>query len=298
MNNALQKYSLGHTAVKLDCLDIDKNNIASATGFFLQRKGSLYLYTCWHVVTGIKSWQPLLFSRSNDARARRFLLVSSQDVQNLVSDSGAPIGEVIGGLRQFEITLYDSGGVPTWHQDKRDIPHEDLNSIGIHIPFWHDTVAFPLSIDLPVSSIQLIREEHLFTHSKKIGPNMYKGRSYSLGDRVFIVGYPYGFSSTGDRQPEAVVLIRHVASTNLRHGDGHGHQVLLDGPAAPGMSGSPVFVETDCGLELFGMYTHMIFPDNPGGNREKTTALGVVTELTQSWASTPLVAQADIGEPL
>jgi len=62
------------------------------------------------------------------------------------------------------------------------------------------------------------------------------------------------------------------------------------------MSGSPVFVETDGGLELIGTYPHVIYPDNLGGKAEKATALGLVTELTESWGTIPLVPHADIGE--
>ena len=48
--------------------------------------------------------------------------------------------------------------------------------------------------------------------------------------------------------------------------------------------------------ELFGIYTHVIYPDNLGGKAEKATALGLVTELTESWGTIPLVPHADIGE--
>jgi len=291
------KHLLGHTAVKLQCLDKNKDYVASATGFFLRRSGNLYLYTCWHVVTGIESWQPLQFSRAVEQKKRRFLTVCSQNVTKLVTNTGQPAGESIGGKREFHLPLYDAYESPTWHQDKRDVPHEDLNAIKIRVPFWHDAVAFPLSPDQPISPLQVIDEEHFFRHTKSLGAGRFQGRSYSPGDRVFIVGYPYGFSTAGDLQPEAIVLVRHVASMRLRYAGLHGRQVLLDGPGAPGMSGSPVFVETDRGLELIGAYTHVIYPDNPGGKAEKTTALGVVTELTQSWGAIPLVPQSEIGEP-
>lgn len=291
----LKKHHLHLLSVQLECLDIERKHVARATGFIVRRKGRLFLHTCWHVVTGIEGWQPLVFSRATWSKQRRYLAILAQDVKPMMSDQGIPIGQTIGGRQELELSLYDEKGVPMWWQDKRHVPHEDLNAIHIRVPCWHDAVAFPLPETFAMSNLQVFDDSHLFAHTKPIGPSTFQGRSYGPGDRVFVVGYPYGFSTAGVKQPAALVLVRNVASTNFRREGLLGREVLLDGPCARGMSGSPVLVDTDDGLQLFGIYTSSIFPDNPGGNANRATALGVVTELTQSWGAVPLVGPSEVG---
>ena len=51
----MQRSSLSNKAVIIECLNNDGELIkdANASGFILREKDGLYLYTCWHVVTGL-----------------------------------------------------------------------------------------------------------------------------------------------------------------------------------------------------------------------------------------------------
>ncbi|SFC72298.1 hypothetical protein [Flavobacterium phragmitis] len=60
--------------------------------------------------------------------------------------------------------------------------------------------------------------------------------------------------------------------------------MLIDGPATPGMSGGPVFVERDHNLLLIGIYTGLLYPDHYINQNEKTTALGTICPLAVWWA--------------
>ena len=74
-----------------------------ASGFLLRDGADLYLYTCWHVVTGIELANPVL-PGTNQRRSR--LKVSLQ--RNEDSDS-------------FEVELYEKSGqdvlLPRWEQE-------------------------------------------------------------------------------------------------------------------------------------------------------------------------------------
>jgi S1-C subfamily serine protease len=97
------------------------------------------------------------------------------------------------------------------------------------------------------------------------------------GDSLFVVGYPYGYSTLKD-QPAAIVLTRSVAAVS-RDG-GRRREILIDGGGAPGMSGGPVFYLDKQRLYLLGLYTGILYPDAaPGVEPERTTALGTVCSL-------------------
>src|SRR5439155_2822654 len=111
---------------------------------------------------------------------------------------------------------------------------------------WHDAVKLKLPSELRISDMQLVTET---------GPNT------SLvvpGDRVMVVGYPYGFSLVGADQPTPVVLTRYIAGVRIAD---RNTELLLESFGAPGMSGGPVFVERDDDLLLLGVYTCLINPD-------------------------------------
>ena len=79
-----QRLSLSHKAVMVHCLDENGDKIAGAyaSGFILREKDGLFLYTCWHVVTGFDMHAlPMNYVKSN----RRALKVS---LQNAVEQIG------------------------------------------------------------------------------------------------------------------------------------------------------------------------------------------------------------------
>ena len=130
----LRKYFLPHTAVLVECLDSNKQEIqtATASGFIRQENERFFLYTCWHAVTGL---HPDRISIERDFMQRRYLRVSLQSFR----DEGAL--KVIGGLRSFVVPLYeesDSTSRPLWYQVIRHTPHAGLNSIGLFVPCSKD----------------------------------------------------------------------------------------------------------------------------------------------------------------
>ena len=271
---SFQRYQLPLKAVLLRCLDDQKRPLCTASGF-LRREGSdLFLYTCWHVVTGYDK---------NDLRVghqlpnRIYLEINMQDAQ-----TRQPGVTVIGGLQSIVVPLYDEAATPRkplWFQDSRHIPNSDLNAIGLFVPFWHDAVKIKLPADVRVTDMQVIDESNVFPGNTNL----------IVGDKLYVVGYPYGFSAFGGEQPTPVVLTRHVAATLF---GGRLQEALLDGAGAPSMSGGPVFVERDTSLHLLGMYTGLIYPDYAIEANEKVTALGTCSNLSLSlWGDLPLVQE-------
>lgn len=248
--------------VLLQCLNEEQNLLpgAFASGFIRREGEGLYLYTCWHVVSG---FDPSDVKVGLTLPTRRYLKVALQSAD--LRQEGV---EVIGGLQTVIVPLYDTSTQPPrprWFQDNRHIPHPDLNAIGIYVPFWHDVVKLELPPDLQVSKLQVINEAQIF--QSLVGP----------GDKCLVVGYPYGFSAFGPEQPTPVALTRFVASDRIA---GRRQQLLLESIGAPGMSGGPVFIERGEDLFLLGLYTGSIYPDYAQNANEKVTALGTVADLS------------------
>jgi hypothetical protein len=221
-----------------------------ASGFLLRDGADLYLYTCWHVVTGIELANPVL-PGTNQRRSR--LKVSLQ--RNEDSDS-------------FEVELYKKTGedvfLPLWEQDEKSVSNSSLAMANLVQPYWHDIVRIRLPSRLVTSTVQVLTRFDVWP------------RLIAPADPLLLVGYPYGFSA---RQfaPAPIVLKRHVAAISR---DGARREILIDGPGAPGMSGGPVFYEWDNRLYLFGMYVGVIFPDAaPESEPERTSALGIVCPM-------------------
>jgi hypothetical protein len=231
-----------------------------ASGFLLRDESDLYLYTCWHVVTGIELANPVL-PGTNQRRSR--LKVSMQRSEQL---KGAIVSGV--GSDSFDVELYESSGegvfLPRWEQDEQSVANSTLAMANLVQPFWHDIVRIRLPASVVTSSMQVLSRLDLW-------PNL-----IAPADPLMLVGYPYGFSA---RQLSAtpIVVQRHVAAISR---DGARREILIDGAGAPGMSGGPVFYECDNRLYLFGMYVGVIFPDAaPESEPERATALGVVCPM-------------------
>jgi hypothetical protein len=271
-----QRFALPFKAVLIQCLDHSREPIknAFASGFIRQEGHEFFLYTCWHVATGFDP---------NDVRvgltlpSRGFFQVSMQDAQQRQPGTTA-----IGGLQTIVLPLYDTSYAPArplWLQDAQDVPHPDLNAINLRIPFWHDAVKLKLPSELRISDMQLVTETGAFR------PNL---SLVAPGEKVMVVGYPYGFSVVGADQPTPVVLTRHIAGTRIVN---RRRELLLESFGAPGMSGGPVFIERDDDLLLLGVYTGLIYPDVGSQSNEKVTALGTVVDMSICWGDLPLVQQ-------
>lgn len=277
------RFDLHFRAVRVLCLDARGREINGAygSGFIRRENGHHFLYTCWHLVTGYDMYQ-IDPKKLPDRMAIRVLL---QNVGELpaVTASGTPAGvcEIVGGCQSVDIPLYESATGPAykprWYQDKKDKPDVSLNAIGIRVPFWRDAVKIQLPDAVPLSNVQLIDDEHCSLHSPDVG------------DRVLIVGYPYGYSSNGMEQPTPVVFSRFVAASRVSD---RRTVSLLDGAGAPGMSGGPIFVETETEILLAGIYTGAIYPAWLQHMDAKDAALGTYCNLLWTWKVDPLVPYA------
>ena len=261
--------------MQLRCLDTARKPLkhASASGFIRIEDGVPFLYTCWHVVTG--------YDR-NDLRVtnalpkRAYLEVFMQGPQPRSASAS-----FVGGLLSFTIPLYDESArpkKPLWYQDRAHLPHPDLNSIGLRVPSWHDAVKIPLSTDVTVSQLQLVSN-----------PVLASNTMLRPGDKIYIVGFPYGFSTGGLGLPTPVVLTRFVTATAV---SGRPQEFLLDSGGAPGMSGGPVFVERDSDIALLGVYTGIVYPAPAAERNARVAALGSCANLSLCLrGSLPLVRE-------
>lgn len=180
----------------------------------------------------------------------------------------------IGAKQTFELDLYDDQThppTPTWIQDDPHVPNADLNAINIRVPLLHDVVKLRLPKDVRISDLQIIRRSE------------FPARAPLVGERLYIVGFPHGYSVSGDAEPTPVVLTRFAASRQI------GNRQLdffADGAGARGMSGGPVFFEHESGVSLAGVYTGAVFPDQAVKGRddpvtvpEYSSALGTCCSL-------------------
>ncbi|MGE4449040.1 MAG: trypsin-like peptidase domain-containing protein [Azospira sp.] len=262
-----QRTMLSHKAVMVHCLDDNGNEIegAYASGFLLKEKGELFLYTCWHVVTGFDIHQlPMDYKAPN----RRQLRISLQNAAEQPS-GGAVRAFFVHGLRTFDVALYksvDGKDVPLWHQDVMD-RSADLESVKVVVPNRYDAIRIPLP-EFDISPMHIVEEANL-NHSL-IFP----------GDRIYIVGFPHKFSTRGEDQPIPVVLTRFVAGTQIKDRIG---EFLLDGVGAPGMSGGPAFVERDGQLELAGIFKGTIYTAGEANKHKDIGALGACVDMSICW---------------
>jgi hypothetical protein len=242
----------------------ERRGPAVASGFLLRDDAELYLYTCWHVVTGIELANPVL-PGTNQRRSR--LRVSMQRSDKFKG----PIGSA-GGSDSFQVELYEQSGeksgeavfLPRWEQDQQSVSNSSLAMANLVQPFWHDIVRIRLPASVVTSTTPVLSRLDLW--ADPIAP----------ADPLMLVGYPHGFSAR-QLTSTPIVVKRHVAAISR---DGARREILIDGAGAPGMSGGPVFYEWDRRLYLFGMYVGVIFPDAAAENEpERSGALGIVCPM-------------------
>jgi hypothetical protein len=189
---------------------------AVASGFLMREQEGLYLYTCWHVVTGIDLANPVLpgaLSGERRMSLRLSIQANEQRSEQVVS---------IGGLQTLDINLYDSSTdprTPMWEQDEQSAKNESLSMAGLSEPFWHDVVRIRIDESLDLVDLQVLMRVDLW-HGL-VAP----------GDSLLIVGYPYGYSAL-KQNPTPIVVKRSVAATRT---EGVRQEVLIDGGGAPGM---------------------------------------------------------------
>lgn len=276
-------WEISISIVKVVALDMEEKEIsdAHATGFIVQEEKELYLYTCWHVVSGYKPYpNPSIPPNTRDVwpPKRRKLKITLADIQFDTSNYFTA-----GKSKSITFDLYketnDGKFLPLWIQGHSKFNNQDLDAVGISVPLYGDFVKIPIGNQF--GNLQRI---HFI---KKV---QVSDCNADIGDQVLIGGYPYGFSVNGKTAfPEPIYIKRNIASGNPYFSDGtHAVQFLLDGAGYPAMSGSPVFFIRDGKAVLFGIYTGTIFPDSeildvenkPNQKNNYGAALGLVTSLT------------------
>jgi hypothetical protein len=240
-----------------------KKGVRTASGALRREPDGLYLYTCWHVITaGIDPHDatipsPGAWIRPESLRAQ------------LQGADDATEGVVrIGGNQSFDVPLYrPDSGAPAWAQDKHEVPNEELNRAGFRLPKFYDVIKIRIP-DIQVTDLQSIDSIEVFSNT--LVP----------GDKVYVVGFPYGYSSVGNEQPSAIVMTRFIAAVHTSKPMGI---FLLDASAAPCMSGGPVFLERDSALYSIGIYTGEIYPEQGESPGRKDTALGTCAPMMLPW---------------
>lgn len=270
MSKGVELQTLPISAALVECLDANGKMVidAHASGFLRLEDADVYLYTCWHVVTGYGDpWNLSLQKRSE----RRQLKISTWSMQR------GPSGDPMTGVRTCVIPLFDAQGMPLWLQDEESDDDTLLAKERIAVPKHHDVVKIKLPIPASCfSELQLIRSDREIPDARVV-----------IGDRVFISGFPHGFSVGGIFNPIAVVLTRFIASQR--------HSVspcvyFIDGTGAPGMSGAPVFIEHPEGVRLFGVYTGKRFTKSGAHTSSGGDQLGIVTDIMEIlWGTKKLV---------
>jgi len=262
----IQYIEFARRSVKLEILNADGKVVAEGSGFILSEDGGTFLYTAWHLLTGIDP-RTLEFRNPPDRKSIRVLC---QDVKQ------TRLGLALGGRYSQTIALYDRLGAPVWLQERSDIPNADLNAIQIRVPRTFDAVKIP--IELPPHHTQILavppdaapykenlspRELSFFKQRFGITPTEPRlvDFTHAITRAAYIAGFPYGFSASGSAQIDPVVLTRHIAHSGFREKAG---LFYLDNDAAPSMSGSPVWiVEPDGSFLLVGIYIGSVFTDYP-----------------------------------
>jgi hypothetical protein len=252
-------------AVHIQCLDHNGKPNATATGFIRQEEEMFFLYTCWHVVTGYNMYNLKVGHQPTNRWALKITLMNTTKY---------PGASMIGGNQSLTVQLYESLQTPRkpiWFQDVQEVSQPDLNSIGLRVPSWHDAVKIPLPENLNIHSSQLIVD-------------VLPSYAPMIGDKLYVVGYPYGYSALGLDQPTPIVLTRHIAAMKLRD---RKQEFLIDSAGAKSMSGSPVFVENQNGVFCIGLYTGLIYPDHIIEQNNAVTALGTCCNLQMCWWNPP-----------
>jgi len=183
------RFKTTYKAVQLNCLDPDRNAIDGAygTGVIVEEESGVWLYTCWHLITG---FDPARIKIPPETTIRAFLLLRLMSIEN-DPDSIRQTGDT-----QIEIVplyLDDECKIPAWKQDAEDTPHADLNAAGLKVPKHHDSAKLKVSSKFAKSGLQTVVDTGRWPYTSEIG------------SPLIVVGYPYGYSTTESLRPACLV---------------------------------------------------------------------------------------------
>ena len=178
---------------------------------------------------------------------------------------GEPGHTSISGANKMTVPLYSENGTPLWHQQEPpDMPHADINAIGLRVPQFLDAVALPINLEPNTTRFLAFNKSQIASTSTG---------GYRPTTHLTIIGYPYGYSVFDVASPEPVFVTRSIAAAVTMRP----YQILLDGIGARGMSGSPVLSQDKNGkFRLEGIYTGAINPSIVGHDHDLYASLGAI----------------------
>ena len=220
---------VAHAVVRLEILDDNDQFLSWATGFVVNERDFLSLYTCWHVVTGADPYNLPSTIPIRRAKIR---------VHTLGVESRQPGVTVVGGLSTFEIDLFDNDGQRKWFQDI-NVLHTSEGTMPVPT---YDCVRFNIE-----------SFGHLIPGSFQPDDDILN--YLDISEDAYIVGFPYGYSAA-DTGPDPIFIRRSRASIWAPQSF-----TLLDGAGAKGMSGGPVVTRTVNEWRLAGIYSGVVFPE-------------------------------------
>lgn len=218
----------------------------------------VYLYTCWHLVTGIDFFDPKV---PVIPQRGKILRVDGKDFK--VNDENSASH---GGSFNFDIKLYDDKRNPNWQQTSLKRKFSGIEECHIFVPRQVDVVRFHIDENLGL---------HDLMHGWHIPVKNIRNCRSKIGEDCYIAGYPYGYSAYGDDTIQPVFLKRSYAT----RGNGE-NTILLDGFGSKGMSGGPVFERENDEYNLVGIYRGMIYPR---GEQDRFAAFGIISSF--KWVS-------------
>lgn len=261
---------LSSHVLRLTTLDATGNVLAYGTGFIVfdtlydrdfwpyapangPIEAGYFLYTCWHVVTGIDFIDPKLPHSYSQPRTLRI------EGRYFEYDNGQR--NSVRGPHVMELPLYGDNGHSRWRQQNQHRKNGLIKDCtGISIPRQLDVVRIPLKtgelVDQWAMPLKVLDD----------------GVTPLIGWDVFIAGYPYGFSAGGDVLIEPIYLKRSIASSNSMGP----LSILLDGVGAQAMSGAPVFLLHEQKWVLAGVYRGLVNPSFLQGKSEDNTKMGII----------------------
>jgi hypothetical protein len=238
-----------HRIVRIETLGETGNTLSHATGFLVNERDGLSLYTCWHVVVG---FDPTNQPKSYPPKRCKLRVFAIKAEPLIADDNVSVIGERIGGQIFVDIALYGNDGSALWIQHQSS---ESLFDGNLSIPYF--------------DCVRIIATEYesafrFFFEARDVHPN-----NLDLGGDCFIVGFPYGYSPKADT-PLPTFLKRSLASI----GSTNGGADLLDGPGAYCMSGCPILFKYGGDWKIVGLYLGVAFPEALRFGSEKLDAEG------------------------
>jgi hypothetical protein len=228
----------------------DDTPVAKATGFFysgiLDGKACLWFVTNWHVLTGRNALSPEKILHNQLAIPNRIRF----QVPSRIGASGKTDEDHLHFHEKF-VSLYDSGNLAMWYQ------HPEKNEV-----------------DIAVVNVGQDLEGHLVRGINE--PCAEYDMAVEIGNEVFVLGYPLGFSHFANMpiwKRGSIASEPHAETVDSKN------RIMIDATTRKGMSGSPVimrykthYLSEDGQVKMRGNASRFIgvYASRPSPGREPT----------------------------